>query len=70
MIQIDMKMPESCKECRFFDKEDLCYIDDTYAISDEQIKTKPKWCPLIDVPEANTIIDRHIKELKGENNES
>ena len=45
MIYIDMDMPQSCEECRFFDGEDACYLG-RYAISDEQIKRKPGWCPL------------------------
>lgn len=49
MICIDMEMPQSCNECRFFDGEDLCYADGKYAISDEQIKRKPGWCPLIPI---------------------
>ena len=49
MVYIDMEMPQSCEECRFFDGEDLCYADGKYAISDEQIKRKPGWCPLIPI---------------------
>ena len=58
MIGIDMNMPKNCLECPFNDKEDLCYIDGTYAISD--LKVKPHWCPLIDMKtmiSADTAVD-------------
>lgn len=49
MIGINMSMPDNCYKCPFNDREDLCYIDGTYAIAD--LMTKPHWCPLIEIKE-------------------
>ena len=46
MIVIDMDMPKSCEKCEFFDGEDMCYIDGTYALNPSRISVRPSWCPI------------------------
>lgn len=46
MIVIDMDMPKSCEKCKFFDGEDMCYVDGTYAINPSRISVRPSWCPI------------------------
>ena len=46
MLIIDMDMPKSCEKCEFFDDEDTCYIDGTYALNPNRIRYRPSWCPI------------------------
>ena len=46
MIVIDMDMPKSCDECVFFDGEDMCYADGTFALSQSAFENRPTWCPI------------------------
>ena len=46
MIVIDMDMPKTCDECAFFDGEDMCYADGTFALSQSAFENRPKWCPI------------------------
>lgn len=46
MIVIDMDMSKNCRECAFFDGEDMCYADGTFALSQSAFKNRPKWCPI------------------------
>ena len=60
MIQIDMEMPERCRDCRFFVDCDMCegktsrctalddYFDEEFGGSIIP-EIRPKWCPLIPV---------------------
>ena len=64
MIVIDMDMPKSCDECAFFDGEDMCYADGTFALSQSAFENRPKWCPIkCDVEDIKAEID----ELEVEN---
>lgn len=56
MIVIDMDMPQSCEKCGFFDGEDMCCIDGTYALNPSRISVCPSWCP----------IKCDIKDIKAE----
>ena len=58
MIMIDMEMPKNCNECRMVDDEfEYCHGKEvTHSRSDwlelndyTKNKTKPDWCPLIEV---------------------
>ena len=46
MIVVDIDMPKSCDECTFFDGEDMCYADGTFALSQSAFENRPKWCPI------------------------
>jgi len=48
MIQIDMEMPESCKEC-YLAKENWFYALCRITRKAVWITKRPKWCPLIEV---------------------
>ena len=62
MVQIDMKMPTSCKECRFMriifsDLDNLCNCDANIKciVNDTELRTgvnaKSEYCPLKEVKE-------------------
>ena len=70
MIVIDMDMPKSCEKCKFFDGEDMCYVDGTYALNPSRISVRPSWCPIkcdiedikaeIQAIKINGQVDEHI----------
>lgn len=60
MIVIDMDMPKSCEECVFFDGEDMCYADGTFALSQSAFENRPKWCPIkCDIEDIKAEIVEH-----------
>lgn len=62
MIVIDMDMPKSCEECRFFDGEDMCYADGTFALSQSAFENRPTWCPIkCDIEDIKTDIEETIE---------
>ena len=64
MIIIDMDMPQSCEKCEFFDGEDMCCIDGTYALNPSRISVRPSWCPIkCDIEDIKAEIDEQYKWL-------
>ena len=64
MIVIDMDMPKSCEKCEFFDGEDMCYVDGTYALNPSRISDRPSWCPIkCDIEDIKAEIDEQYKWL-------
>ena len=67
MIVIDMDMPKTCDECVFFDGEDMCYADGTFALSQSAFENRPTWCPIkCDIEDIKAEINE-LSELDHEN---
>ena len=45
-----MDMPESCRECMVRSLADDCQATGRYVQEYRERKTKPAWCPLIELP--------------------
>lgn len=53
MIQIDMPMPDRCKNCRMYCQEDGMSVCTAASDSWEHVsnrRTRPEWCPLHESP--------------------
>jgi len=70
MIVIDMDMPKSCEKCKFFDGEDMCYVDGTYALNPSRISVRSSWCPIkCDIDDIKTEIKAEMRDYDGEEDE-
>ena len=58
----NMEMPNSCSECRMDDSEfGFCHAMGDFNTDVYQFivnKTKPDWCPLVEIPPHGDLIDR------------
>lgn len=55
MVQINIPMPETCKECRFLYRGVIVEMKFCYAeksmINENVEEERPDWCPLVEVNE-------------------
>lgn len=56
-VQIDMKFPKCCKECKFYEKDfdplfgiftEECHLEGSYILCDTST-SKPDWCKIKEV---------------------
>ena len=64
MIQIDMKMPKSCAECRLrnYQAACCCMAMKTYENTAGFEENRPEWCPLKE-PESRSSHIQRVKEI-------
>lgn len=59
-----MDMPKSCSKCPWWDVKygrTICGLwDDTIDIGVDEDTSRPKWCPLVEVPPHGDLIDRNF----------
>lgn len=67
-----INMPKSCYGCRFYAVDDSFSIEKTNVcnafcdvIREEEMKSKPKWCPLKPIPKQNTFTYESNDYQKG-----
>lgn len=63
-----MEMPKSCEDCGFYgiECEGGCALTKYYVLRKKD-EDRPKWCPLVDLPEPHgNLVDADTVEFEGE----